>query len=224
MPKLLSLAYGIDRFNRRIGVVLRWVALVMILIAAYTAVGRYLTPYVGVRLAPNVLNEIQWYLFTVIFLMGAAYGLERDIHIRVDIVYARRTAKGRAWIDLMGTLLFLIPFSILMLIVAWPAVANSWAIREVSPDPGGLPRYPIKALILVSFALLVIQGVGETIKQIAIIRGVENVGDPTDPDRQVGEAPSKAGAQAGAQAGTETDAEADAEADAVERDSDGGEG
>lgn len=212
MQKLLNLAYGIDRFNRRIGVVLRWIAFVMILVAAYTAVGRYLTPILGIRLAPNVLNEIQWYLFSVIFLMGAAYGLERDIHIRVDIVYARRTAKGRAWIDLMGTLLFLVPFSVLMLIVVWPAVANSWAIREVSPDPGGLPRYPIKTLILVSFTLLVVQGVGETIKKIAIIRGVEGVGDPTDPDRQAEEVP------------TEADAEGGTEADAVERDSEGGEG
>ncbi len=212
MQKLLNLAYGIDRFNRRIGVVLRWIAFVMILVAAYTAVGRYLTPIVGIRLAPNVLNEIQWYLFAVIFLMGAAYGLERDIHIRVDIVYARRTAKGRAWIDLMGTLLFLVPFSVLMLIVTWPAVANSWAIREVSPDPGGLPRYPIKTLILVSFALLVVQGVGETIKKIAIIRGVEGVGDPTDPDRQAEEVPAEA------------DAEGGTEADAVERDSEGSEG
>ena len=91
-----------------------------------------------------------------------------------------------------------------MLIVTWPAVANSWSIREVSPDPGGLPRYPIKALILVSFALLVLQGVGETIKQIAIISGVEGVGDPTDPDRQAEEGPP--------------------ETDALERDSDGGEG
>ena len=155
-----------------------------------------------------MLYEIQWYLFTVIFLMGAAYGLERDIHIRVDILYTRRSAKGRAWTDLLGTLFFLIPFSILMLIVTWPAVANSWSIREVSPDPGGLPRYPIKALILVSFALLVLQGVGETIKQIAIIGGAEDVGDPTDPDRQAEQAPAEAGT----------------EPDALERDSDGGEG
>jgi TRAP-type mannitol/chloroaromatic compound transport system permease small subunit len=178
MQKFLGLAYAIDRFNRRIGVVLRWIALGMILIGAYAAVGRYLTPIVGIRLAPNVLNELQWYLFTVIFLMGAAYGLERDIHIRVDILYSRGTAKKRAWIDLLGSLFFLIPFCVLMLVVAWPWVLNSWAQMEVSPDPGGLPRYPIKSLILVSFALLLLQGVGETIKKIGIIRGHE-VNDPT---------------------------------------------
>ncbi len=161
----------VDGLNRWIGGLIRWLVLVMVVIGAYNALARYFTRYTSVMLSSNALNELQWYLFSVIFLMGAAYALDRDVHVRVDILYARLSDKGRAWIDLLGTVLFLIPFSVLMLRVAWPAVRNSWGIREVSPDPGGLPRYPIKALILVSFALLVLQGVSQVVKQIDVLVG-----------------------------------------------------
>jgi len=173
MRALLYLAHGIDRLNGRIGAGLRWLALVMVLVGAYNALARYATRYVGVQLSSNALNELQWYIFSVIFLLGAAYGLEKDVHVRVDVLYAKLSDKGRAWIDLMGSLLFLVPFAVLMLMVATPAVVNSWSIRETSPDPGGLPRYPIKALILVSFALLLLQGLSQAVKQVAVLMGVE---------------------------------------------------
>ena len=161
----------VDDSQDRLGAGLRWLALVMVLIGAYNAVARYLTRYTGTALSSNALNELQWYLFSVIFLLGAAYAIRQDVHVRVDVLYTRLSRKGQAWVDLLGGLLFLIPFSVLMLWVSFPAVRNSWAIREVSPDPGGLPRWPIKALILVSFALLVVQGVSETVKSLALIRG-----------------------------------------------------
>ena len=101
--------------------------------------------------------EAQWYLFSMIFLMGAAYGLNHDVHVRVDVMYERMSAKTQAIIDMVGTVVFLIPFSILMLYVSFPAVQNSFSVQEMSPDPGGLPRYPIKALILVSFVLLLVR-------------------------------------------------------------------
>lgn len=178
MRFLLLLAHGVDRLNGRIGAGLRWLALIMVLIGAYNAVARYITRYADAQLSSNALNELQWYLFSVIFLLGAAYGLERDVHVRVDVLYGRLTEKGRAWIDLLGSLLFLVPFSVLMLLVAWPAVVDSWSIRETSPDPGGLPRYPIKALILVSFGLLVLQGLAQAVKQVAVLLGVEHGGGP----------------------------------------------
>ena len=131
----------------------------MVALGAYNAVARYLTRSVGVALSSNALNELQWYLFSVIFLLGAAYGLRVDAHVRVDVLYSRLSMRARGWIDLVGTMLFLIPFSIVMLWVSWGTVRNSFMIREGSPDPGGLPRWPIKALILVSFALLLVQGI-----------------------------------------------------------------
>ena len=116
--------------------------------------------------------------------MGAAYGLNHDVHVRVDVMYERLSAKGRAWIDLVGTLVFLIPFSILMLYVSYPMVAASFRVREGSPDPGGLPRYPIKALILVSFVLLLLQAVSQIVKQIDVIRGAaeDELDHDTEPE------------------------------------------
>lgn len=160
----------VESLNDRLGVVLRWAALVMVLIGAYNAVARYLTRFTGFPLSSNALNEMQWYLFSAIFLLGAAYALRHDVHVRVDVLYTRLSRKGRAWIDLLGSLLFLLPFSLMMLWVSWPAVRNSWSIGEVSPDPGGLPRYPIKALILVCFALLALQGLAEIVRNVAVLR------------------------------------------------------
>ena len=163
--------HGIDGLNDRLGAILRWLALVMVLVGAYNAVARYATRYTGTQLSSNALNELQWYLFSVIFLLGAAYGLRHDVHVRVDVLYGRLSRKGRAWIDLAGGVLFLLPFCALMLWVSFPAVRNSWVIRETSPDPGGLPRWPIKALILVSFGLLALQGLAQVTRDVAILRG-----------------------------------------------------
>ena len=163
-------AERIDAFNDRVGAVIRWLVLLMVLVGAYNALARYVTRYVDVGLTSNALIDLQWYLFSLVFLLGAAYALNRDVHVRVDVVYSRFGEKGRAWVDLLGTLFFLIPFSVVMLWVSWPAVRNSWVIGEVSPDPGGLPRYPIKAVILVSFVLLLLQGWAQVVKKVAVIR------------------------------------------------------
>jgi TRAP-type mannitol/chloroaromatic compound transport system permease small subunit len=177
MQTLRSFAGAVDRLNQRLGSLLRWLALVMLLMGAYNAVARYLTRYAGVNLSSNALNEAQWYLFSVIFLLGAAYGLKVDAHVRVDVLYGRLSERARGWIDLLGTVLFLIPFTLVMLWVSYPTVRNSWVIREVSPDPGGLPRYPVKALILLSFALLLLQGISQAVKAVDRIRGTGSGGD-----------------------------------------------
>jgi TRAP-type mannitol/chloroaromatic compound transport system permease small subunit len=172
----------IDALNERIGAGIRWLTLVMVLLGAYNAVARYLTRWVGVSLSSNAYLDLQWYLFSLIFLLGAAYGLRHDVHVRVDVLYSRLSRRARAWIDLAGSVLFLLPFTVLMLVVSWPAVRNSWAIRETSPDPGGLPRYPIKAVILLSFVLLLLQGFSQIVKQIRILRSpVDEVAGAADP-------------------------------------------
>lgn len=148
-----------------------WLVAVMIVIGAFNAVARYVTRWTGTNLSSNAYIEAQWYLFSLVFLLGASYALKHDAHVRVDVFYGRLSARGKAWIDLLGTVLFLIPFSVFMLVVSWPSVAASWRVREVSPDPGGLPRWPIKAVILVAFVLLILQGIAEAAKRIRILRG-----------------------------------------------------
>jgi TRAP-type mannitol/chloroaromatic compound transport system permease small subunit len=171
MRILRKISSLIDALNDRIGVAIRWMALFMVVIGAVSAVVRYFARSQGWTLNLTPATEIQWYLFSIIFLLGAAYGLNHDVHVRVDVMYERMTPKVQAWIDLCGTLLFLLPFSIMMLYVSYPAVRSSWDIKETSPDPGGLARWPIKMLILVSFALLVLQGLSQLVKQIEVIRG-----------------------------------------------------
>lgn len=178
MTVLLRIAAAIDRFSDRTGRVLYWLSLAMVVVGGYNAVVRYLDKYTGLGLSSNLYIELQWYLFALLFLLGAAYTLKQDAHVRVDVIFARLSPKGRAWVDLLGTVLFLVPFCLLMLWVSWPAVSNSWAVREMSPDPGGLPRYPIKAVIPVAFFLLLLQGVSLFIHRLAVITG--NV--PADAD------------------------------------------
>ncbi len=171
MNSLRRLSQLIDRLNDRIGATIQWLALVLVVVGAANALLRYGTRYTGWSLSSNAYLELQWYMFSLIFLLGAAYGLNHDVHVRVDVLYSRLGEKARAWIDLAGTVLFLIPFCLVMLWVSVEPVRSSWAIREASPDPGGLPRYPIKAVILVSFLLLALQGLSQLVKQIDVLRG-----------------------------------------------------
>ena len=187
IPGVLRQISGvIDGLNEKLGVVIRWLALLMVLTGAISAVVRYFARSQQWTLNLTPATEMQWYLFSVIFLMGAAYGLNNNVHVRVDIMYERLSAKAQAVVDMAGTILFLIPFSILMLYVSLPAVRISWSIREMSPDPGGLPRYPIKALILVSFILLLLQASSQLIKQTDVLLG--NTADADEPAGE-GEAP-----------------------------------
>ena len=171
MDKLLRLSTLIDRLNEYIGRFLSWLVLLMVLVGVWNVIGRYLGRAVGQNLTSNALIETQWYIFDLIFLLGAAYALKHDEHVRVDVFYSSWSPKRKALLDLLGTLLFLIPFSLLVIFFSWNTVAASWAIGEISPDPGGLPRYPIKTVILISFFLLILQGISEAIKKFAIFKG-----------------------------------------------------
>jgi TRAP-type mannitol/chloroaromatic compound transport system permease small subunit len=167
----LRIASHIDRTNEWIGRAVYWLTLVMVLIGSYNALVRYIDRFIGLGLSSNTYIELQWYMFSLIFLLGAAYTLKHDSHVRVDVLISRLSPRGRAWINLLGTLLFLIPFCVLILWTSWPIVRNSWIVLETSSDPGGLPRYPIRTAIPVAFLLLMFQGVSVAIKQIAFLRG-----------------------------------------------------
>ena len=177
---LLPIAKKIDRFTNTIGKLAYWLVLVMIGVGVWNVLGRYIGNAVGQNLSSNALIETQWYLFDLVFLLGAAYTLQHNEHVRVDVFYAGWNRKRKALADLLGTVFFLIPFSILVIYFSWESVVQSWIIRETSPDPGGLSRYPIKAMVIVSFLLLIIQGISETIKNWAIIQG-HLLAEPIDP-------------------------------------------
>jgi TRAP-type mannitol/chloroaromatic compound transport system permease small subunit len=170
MQGWLRVSRGIDRASDLVGRGTAWLAVLMVLVGAYNAVGRYVGRFIGVNLSSNLYLELQWYLFSLLFLLAAAWGLKEDSHVRVDVFYARLSARTRGWINVAGLILLLIPFCAFTLWTSIPAVRNSWVVRETSPDPGGLARYPLKAVILVCFVLLLVQAVSELIKAFAMTR------------------------------------------------------
>lgn len=161
----------IDRLSGMLGKAVSWICLLMVLLGAFNAVSRYLGRYVGMNLNSTALTEAQWYMFSVLFLLGGAWALQQDRHVRVDVLYGRLSSKQKATINLVGTVLFLLPFCVFGVWASWGYVSNSILQREISPDPGGLPRYPIKALIPFAFVLLGLQGVSEALKAFATVRG-----------------------------------------------------
>ncbi|MDY6939045.1 MAG: TRAP transporter small permease subunit [Cyanobacteriota bacterium] len=171
MQALLRLSQLIDAINERIGRFTYWLLPVAIVIGTWNAVGRYAGKQIGQSLTSNASIEAQWYLFALVFLFGAAYTLKHNAHVRVDLLYDRCSPQRKALIDFLGTLLFLIPFCAMVVWFSWTPILNSWQIWESSPDPNGLPRYPIKTALLVGFALLILQGISEAIKNWAIWRG-----------------------------------------------------
>jgi TRAP-type mannitol/chloroaromatic compound transport system permease small subunit len=169
----LRLSSAIDRLNGSIGALVSWLVLLMVLTSAFNAVARYAGRFLGVNLSSNAYLEAQWYLFSLVFLLGAAHALQRDAHVRVDVLFGRFPERVRRWVNILGTLLLLVPFSGFVLWASWPVVRNSWRIRELSPDPGGLPRWPLKPFILVCFVLLLLQAVSELIKELRALRHPE---------------------------------------------------
>lgn len=127
----------------------------------------------GRNLTSNALIEAQWYLYTGMFVFGIAYILRESINVRVDFWFGNRSSRTQSWIDLIGHCIGLIPFAYIGIKYSWPSVQNSWELREQSPDAGGLPRYPIKTVLMFGFVFLMIQGVAEVIKTIEYLRGHE---------------------------------------------------
>lgn len=177
MRTLLTLSRAVDRLSNAIGGVLAWVTLTLIALGVINVIGRYLGAQLGMQLSSNALLEAQTQAFDVIFLLGAAYLLKRDGHIRVDILHSRLPPRVRAWVDIVGTVLLLAPFCALVIWFSLEYVGRSWSRMEMSPNPGGLPLYPIKTLIPLALGLLVLQGLSELIKRLAFLAGI--TADPT---------------------------------------------
>lgn len=167
MRVLIALARIIDAVNERVGRAVLWLVAVATLISAGNAVSRY-----ALGMSSNAWLEIQWYLFAAIFLLAAGYTLKHNGHVRIDVIYGHLSTRAQAWTDLLGGLLFLLPLCVLMVIFSWPGVVESYARGEMSPDAGGLMRWPVRLLVPVGFSLLALQGVAEIIKRLAILRGM----------------------------------------------------
>ena len=160
-----------DGLTDAAGWVARALVLILIPIGFLNVFLRYVGQYVEAQLVNNTWIEAQWYLYGVIFLLMFPYLLRYDGNVRVDFWYAERSDRVKAWIDLIGHLVGLIPFTLLAIWASWKPVREAWVYWEVSPDPGGLPRAPIKAMILVAFLLLGMQALASLIRLAAFFTG-----------------------------------------------------
>ena len=168
---MVPIARGIDAVSIAVGKSVMWLVLVAVLVSSYNAVQRY-----AFNVSSNAWLEIQWYLFGAVFLLAAAYTLQRNEHIRIDVVASALSARTRSWIDLFGHVFFLTPFTILMVHLSVPWAIFSYTRNELSTNAGGLIRWPAKALLVIGFALLFAQAMSEIIKRVAVLRGA--IDDP----------------------------------------------
>ena len=173
MNALLALSRAIDAFTERVGRLVYWLVLVVVLISAANATVRKAFDY-----SSNAYLEIQWYLFSVIFLFGAGYTLLKNDHVRIDIIQGRLSPRAQNWIDVVGIVLFLMPMSLIIMWLSWPLFTDALARHEVSTNAGGLVIWPARLMVPVGFALLIIQAVSELIKRIAFLRGL--IPDPLE--------------------------------------------
>ncbi len=170
--RLLKLSRQIDWLTERVGKSIIWLVLVVTLIAATNAVMRYTVNY-----SSNAFLEIQWYLFSAIFLLGAGYTLMRNEHVRIDLIAGRFSKRGQTWIDVFGIIFFLMPMAIAVMYLSWPIFVLALQNNEQSSNAGGLPVWPVRLLVPIGFFLLVIQGFSELIKRIGFLMGL--CPDPT---------------------------------------------
>lgn len=172
MPPLLALSRWIDRCNEFVGRWVSWLVLAAVLISAGNAIVRKAFDW-----SSNGLLEIQWYLFAAVFLLAAGYTLQRQEHVRIDVVAGRFSKRTQIWIDIVGICLFLLPFVVVVVDLSMPLVLRAYRMHEMSNNAGGLVRWPVFALLPAGFILLGIQGISELIKRVAFLRGL--IPDPT---------------------------------------------
>jgi TRAP-type mannitol/chloroaromatic compound transport system permease small subunit len=166
MRPLLSISNAIDLLNQKLGDVCNFLILAACVVSAANAMIRYAFGY-----SSNAWLELQWYMFAIVIMFGAAYTFKRNEHVRVEILYLMLSERGQLWLDLVGTVVFLIPSCLLLAYLSWPFFQQAYAVGEISSNAGGLIRWPIKFVIPAGFVMLALQGVSEAIKRIAALKG-----------------------------------------------------
>jgi TRAP-type mannitol/chloroaromatic compound transport system permease small subunit len=167
MKSLLKLSGLVDSLNERVGQIVMWLILVVVLISAGNAIVRK-----AFHMGSNALLDLQWYLYSSVFLLGAGYAFLKNVHVRIDFVSSRLTARGRSWVDIVGIIVFLAPFCWMLIEMSWPLALKAWISGEMSQNAGGLIRWPVYLLVPVGMALLLLQSASELIKRIAFLRGL----------------------------------------------------
>ncbi|MDO8315830.1 MAG: TRAP transporter small permease subunit [Rugosibacter sp.] len=167
MQRLLYASRLIDSLNQRIGNSILWLILVAVLISAGNALVRKVF-----QISSNALLEVQWYLFSAVFLLGAGYALLKNAHVRIDFVASHLSRRTVHWIEIVGIMVFLLPLCFMLIHLSWPLVLNAWVSGEMSQNAGGLIRWPVYLLLPAGLALLLLQGISELIKRVAYLRGV----------------------------------------------------
>src|SRR5262252_9883520 len=167
MRALLAFSAVVDRVNEQFGVICNWLVLLSCLVSGGNAMVRY-----AYDTSSNAWLEVQWYMFAVMVMFGAAYTLKRNEHVRVDLFYMTLGRRGQLWIDILGTLVFLLPTCAILAWLSWPFFVQSYETLEGSSNAGGLLRWPIKLVPPVGFALVALQGLSELIKRVAFLNGV----------------------------------------------------
>lgn len=167
MQVLLKLSGWIDAVTERIGKAAYWLTLIAVLVSSGNAMIRYIF-----NNSSNAWLELQWYLFSAVFLFCGGYALLHGSHVRIDVVYSRFSRRLQLWIDILGTIFFLMPMALLILYLSWPVFVNAYNQNEVSTNAGGLIIWPARLLLPVGFFLLSVQGISELIKRIAVLRGL----------------------------------------------------
>ncbi len=166
MQAFLKVSNWIDSLNNFVGRWAAWLTLIAVLVSSGNATVRYLFDN-----SSNAWLELQWYLFTAVVLLCGGYALLHHQHVRIDVVYSRFTRRTQLYIDVFGTLFFLLPMSILVMYLSWPVFVNAYVHHEVSSNAGGLVIWPARLLFPIGFLLLSLQGVSELIKRVAILQG-----------------------------------------------------
>jgi TRAP-type mannitol/chloroaromatic compound transport system permease small subunit len=166
MRPLLAISNAIDLLNQKLGDICNFLILAAVVVSAGNAMIRYAFGY-----SSNSWLELQWYMFAIIVMFGASYTFKRNEHVRVEILYLMLSERGQLWLDMIGTLFFLIPACLLLAYLSWPFFYQAYAVGEISSNAGGLVRWPIKFVIPAGFVLLALQGVSEVIKRIAALKG-----------------------------------------------------
>lgn len=175
MKLLLGLSRAIDGLNEQIGKLTYWLILAAVLISTGNAIVRY-----TLNTSSNAWLEIQWYLFSFVFLFCSGYTLLHNQHVRIDVISSNLSARGRAWIDILGTIFFLLPMAIVIMWLSWPIFVDAYTTKEISANAGGLLIWPGRLMLPVGFFLLVLQGFSELIKRVAFLRGL--IPDPAELD------------------------------------------